>query len=66
MRDALKTMDEKKQCFMEWYDYLEGFSYRSERAIDDIYYAVETRNPQLIEQWLYAAFEAGYEEGKDD
>jgi hypothetical protein len=64
MRDALKTMDEKKQCFMEWYDYLEGFSYRSERAIDDIYYAVETRNPQLIEQWLYAAFEAGYEEGK--
>jgi hypothetical protein len=49
---------------MEWYDYLEGFSYRSERAIDDIYYAVETRNPQLIEQWLYAAFEAGYEEGK--
>lgn len=64
MRDALKIMDEKKQSFMEWYDYLEGFSYRSERAIDDIYYAVETRNPQLIEQWLYAAFEAGYEEGR--
>ena len=64
MRDALKTMDEKKQCFMEWYDHLEGFSYRSERAIDDIYYAVSTRNPELIEQWLYSAFEAGYEEGK--
>ena len=59
-------MDESKPSFMEWYDELEGFSYRSERAIDDIYYAVKTRNPQLIEQWLYAAFEAGYEASKNE
>ena len=34
--------------------------------MDDIYYAIETRNPELIEQWLYAAFEAGYVEGKNE
>jgi len=59
-------MDESRSSFIEWYDELEGFSYRSERAIDDIYYAVNTGNVQLIKQWLYAAFEAGYEVSKNE
>jgi hypothetical protein len=46
--------------FEDWFHELEGFSFRSERAIDDLFYASETNNVEMIRQWMYAAFEAGY------
>lgn len=46
--------------FEDWFYELECFSFRSERAIDDLFYASETNNIEMIRQWLYAAFEAGY------
>lgn len=52
-------MDLNKK-FEDWFDELEGFSFRSERAIDDLFYASETNNVEMIRQWMYAAFEAGY------
>lgn len=49
-----------QEQFDKWFNELEGFSFRSERAIDDLFYASETNNVEMIKQWLYAAFEAGY------
>ena len=41
--------------FLDWYDGVEGFALRSERAIEEL----EPSNMLKLRQWLFAAFEAG-------
>lgn len=50
--------------FEEWFDELEGYSFRSERFYDDFDYAAKTRNYDLIKEWLRAAYEVGKESTK--
>lgn len=47
--------------FDEWFDELEGYSFRSERFYDDFEYAAKTKNYDLMKQWLRAAYEMGKE-----
>lgn len=47
--------------FDEWFDELEGYSFRSERFYDDFDYAAKTRNYDLIIEWLRAAYQMGKE-----
>ena len=54
---------EIKKLFDEWFDELEGYSFRSERFWDDFDYAKETGDTKRIKRWLMTAFEMGYNEG---
>jgi len=47
--------------FDEWFDELEGYSFRSERFYDDFDYAAKTNNYDLIIEWLRAAYQMGKE-----
>ena len=47
--------------FDEWFDELEGYSYRSERFYDDFDYAANTKNYNLMKEWLIAAYKVGKE-----
>lgn len=53
-------------AFNDWFDELEGYSFRSERFWDDFDYAVKAREYDLIRHWLFEAFKRGYEYGTED
>lgn len=56
-----------QEQFDQWFNELEGFSFRSERMIDDLYYAAETKDVSMMINWIKTAFEEGYKAGiKDD
>lgn len=49
------------KTFDDWFDELEGYSYRSERFWDDLEYGAQGRDYALIKQWLKTAWEIGYQ-----
>jgi len=50
--------------FDNWFDEMEGYSFRSERFYDDFDYAAKTKNYEMIVKWLRSAYEMGYNEGQ--
>lgn len=52
--------------FDDWFYELEGYSFRSERMIDDLYYASETKDVSMMISWIKTAFEQGYIAGKEE
>jgi hypothetical protein len=46
--------------FDEWFEELEGYSFRYERFWDDFDYANQSKNNQIMVQWMRTAFEMGY------
>jgi hypothetical protein len=50
--------------FDDWFDELEGYSYRSERFYDDFDFAAKTKNYDLMKQWLQADYQMGKESTK--
>jgi len=60
-REALnaKKLEMKKQ-FEEWFEEMEGYSFRYERFWDDFDYAKDSKNNQSMVKWLRTAFEMGY------
>jgi len=60
-REALNTKKlEIQKQFDEWFDELEGYSFRSERFWDDYDYAKESGDTSIIKKWLMFIFEQGY------
>jgi len=51
-----------KSKFNEWFFGVENFSLRYERFIDDLQ-DYQGDNPEVVEKWLKAAFEVGYDAG---
>lgn len=58
-------MDTKK-AFEEWFEEMEGYSFRSERFYDDFDYAAKTGDYEMIVKWLQAAFEEGYKKKSNE
>jgi hypothetical protein len=54
-----KKLEIDKQ-FDEWFEEMEGFSFRYERFWDDFDYAKDSKNNQSMVKWLRTAFEMGY------
>lgn len=52
--------EQTKKVFDEWFNELEGFSYRSDRFWDDFYYASKSGDTRCMTQWLQSALEMGY------
>lgn len=50
--------------FENWFDELEGYSFRSERFYDDFDHATKTGDYKVIVKWLQTAYEVGYEDGQ--
>lgn len=50
--------------FNDWFDEMEGFSFRSERFYDDFDYAAKTKDYKMIVKWLQTAYEVGYNDGQ--
>lgn len=50
--------------FVDWFEEMEGFSFRSERFYDDFDYAAKMKDYQMIVKWLQAAYDVGYEDGQ--
>jgi hypothetical protein len=46
--------------FEEWFEELEGYSFRSERFYDDFDHASATKDYGIIVKWLQTAYEIGY------
>jgi hypothetical protein len=60
-REAINAQKlEIKKKFDEWFEEMEGYSFRYERFWDDFDYAKESKNNQLMVKWLRSAFEVGY------
>jgi len=55
----VKKLEIDKQ-FDEWFEEMEGYSFRYERFWDDFDYAKDSKNNQSMVKWLRAAFEMGY------
>jgi hypothetical protein len=51
---------EIEKQFDEWFEELEGYSFRYERFWDDFDYANQSKNNQIMVQWMRTAFEMGY------
>lgn len=51
---------EIKKQFDEWFEEMEGFSFRYERFWDDFDYAKDSKDNRSMVKWLRAAFEVGY------
>ena len=49
--------------FEEWFEELEGYSFRSERFYDDFEYASKSGDTKVIVKWLMSAFQVGYNQG---
>lgn len=49
-----------KKLFEEWFEEMEGYSFRSERFYDDFDYAAKTGDYKMIVKWLQTSFEEGY------
>lgn len=60
------TNEYMQEQFNEWFYELEGYAFRSERLIDDLYYAAETKDVSMIINWIKAAFEEGYKVGAEN
>ena len=50
--------------FDDWFNELEGYSFRSERFYDDFDFAAKTKNYNLMSEWLRSAYEMGYNQGQ--
>lgn len=50
--------------FVDWFEEMEGFSFRSERFYDDFDYAAKMKDYKMIVKWLQAAYDVGYENGQ--
>jgi hypothetical protein len=50
--------------FDDWFEEMEGFSFRSERFYDDFDFAAKTNDYGVIIKWLQAAYEVGYNHGQ--
>lgn len=55
-----------QEQFDEWFYELEGYAFRSERLIDDLYYAAETKDVSMMISWIKSAFEEGYKAAKEE
>ena len=55
----LQKLEIKKQ-FDEWFEEMEGYSFRYERFWDDFDYAKESKDCKSMVKWLRTAFEMGY------
>ena len=51
---------EIKKEFYEWFEEMEGYSFRYERFWDDFDYAKESKDCKSMVKWLRTAFEMGY------
>jgi len=51
---------EIKKKFDEWFEEMEGYSFRYERFWDDFDYAKGSKDNQSMVKWLRTAFEMGY------
>ena len=49
--------------FDEWFNEMEGYSFRSERFWDDFDYAKKSKDTQSMVKWMRTAFEVGYYAG---
>jgi hypothetical protein len=56
--NAQKLQIEKE--FDEWFEELEGYSFRYERFWDDFDYAKESKDNKSMVKWLRTSFEMGY------
>jgi hypothetical protein len=54
-----KKLEIDKQ-FDEWFEEMEGYSFRYERFWDDFDYAKDSKDNQSMVKWLRTAFEMGY------
>ena len=57
-----KQLEIDKQ-FDDWFEEMEGYSFRYERFWDDFDYAKESKDNRSMVQWLRTAFEMGYNAG---
>lgn len=57
----MNNITETEEIFEEWFNELEGFSYRSERFWDDFYYASRSGDTKSMTNWLKTAFQVGYD-----
>lgn len=56
------TMIEER--FNEWFEELEGYSFRCERFYDDFDHSTKTKDYKEIVKWLLEAYKMGYNEGQ--
>lgn len=53
-----------EERFNEWFEELEGYSFRCERFYDDFDHAAATKDYKEIVKWLLEAYKMGYNEGQ--
>ena len=58
----VKKLEIDKQ-FDDWFEEMEGYSFRYERFWDDFDYAKASKDSQSMVKWLRTAFEIGYDAG---
>jgi len=58
----VKKLEIDKQ-FDDWFEEMEGYSFRYERFWDDFDYAKESKDNRSMVKWLRTAFEMGYYAG---
>jgi len=58
----VKKLEIDKQ-FDDWFEEMEGYSFRYERFWDDFDYAKDSKDNQSMLKWLRTAFEMGYDAG---
>jgi hypothetical protein len=65
--DKLQYLEERnnrrieiRKQFDEWFEEMEGYSFRYERFWDDFDYAKESKDNRSMVKWLRTAFEMGY------
>ena len=58
-----KKLEIDKQ-FDEWFEEMEGYSFRYERFWDDFDYAKDSKDNQSMVKWLRSAYEVGYNDGQ--
>lgn len=70
--DKLQYLEERnnrrieiRKKFEEWFEEMEGYSFRYERFWDDFDYAKDSKNNQSMVKWLRTAFEMGYYAGSN-
>lgn len=55
-----------ESMFHDWFNAFEGYAFKSERFYDDLECDDDLRRSVLMINWMNAAFNAGYEKGKED
>ena len=56
---------DKYKSFDDWFNELEGFSFRSERFIIDAKCPDPFKKREILTEWLKTAWELGYESAKE-